>query len=94
MGSSCGCCTSSTDSTHGRGKQPCRQPHPATDRECRLPYPADIQPCPERTTTPQSAGTLPIACCIECGRVTARRWTSPDSHTMAWCAGDIPETTP
>lgn len=93
MGASCGCCINSTENSHGRGKQTCRQPHPAADRKCSLPYPSEIQPCAERTTTPQHAGALPIACCIECGRVTARRWTDGDGRVMAWCAGDLPETT-
>lgn len=93
MGSSCGCCPSSPESSHGRGKQPCRQPHPPADRMCSLPCPTDIPACAERATIPQHAGALPVACCVECGRVTARRWIDPDNRTLAWCAGTLPEPT-
>ncbi len=93
MGASCGCCPHATDKTHSRGKQPCPELHPPTDRECRLPYPAEIPPCTERATTTQHAGTLPAACCIECGRITARRWTDNNGRTTAWCGGNLPETT-
>jgi hypothetical protein len=44
-----------------------------------------IHPCPERETLPAKAG--PMACCVECGRVTARRWTDPDGRDIAFCAG-------
>lgn len=94
MGSGCGCCTGSTNVSHGRaGKATCRRPHPETDRMCRLPCPADIPPCAERTEQPQNAAGLHAACCVECGRITARRWSDPEGRSLAWCAGTMPEKT-
>jgi hypothetical protein len=92
MGASCGCCPAATESAHSRGSQRCGQSHPGTDRVCSLPCPAEIPPCTERDTLPAAATTLPIACCVECGRVTARRWTDPATSTiLPWCAGAVPE---
>ena len=45
---------------------------------------------PERATEPQDNGR--IACCVECGRVTARRWTDPEGRLLPWCAGQQTES--
>lgn len=91
----CGCCHGVTGKGHplikdkktGRLKrQHCPLPHPGEDKPaCRPPVQRDIPPCPERDTLPAAAG--PLAACVECGRVTARRWTDPFGRQLAWCAG-------
>ncbi len=90
LGSSCRCCDRSTKHRQDN-RHRCPLPHPNSARDCQLPYPKDIAPCQERDTLPQAAPGLHQACCVECGRVTARRWTDPQSRTLAWCAGTMPE---
>lgn len=53
------------------------------------PIPAGLPPCRERYALDQRtpAGMTPCgACCIACGRVTARR----DPDGMPWCGGNPP----
>ncbi len=87
----CGCCPDGhplRKDKAGRLKRVyCPLPHPGEDKPaCRPPVPREIPPCPERDTLPAKAG--PIACCVECGRVTSRRWTDPFGRDLPWCAGD------
>ncbi len=65
---------------------------------CRPPYPAVIAPCPEwfPPTGADHSGGL----CVDCGRVTSRRWRHPDGDLLPWCAGtsrpgpDVPTPAP
>lgn len=93
MAGMCACCPA----RHRREGEGCRRPHPPVDRDCHLPYPPAITACPERDTLTQStpAETVPTgAACVECSRVTSRRWTDPAGRSLPWCAGDLPTPTP
>jgi hypothetical protein len=72
----------------------CNLDHPASDRRCSPPYPRNLPPCPERDTLSQDppSGYRPPhhEVCVDCGRVTARRWTDPEGRELAWCAGSFP----
>ena len=94
QGDSCYCCPAAAF----KGHKNCPKDHPPEDRKCRQPYPARIPPCPERQTLPQEAPTAPagfrtphMSCCIDCGRITARRWTDPENRVLPWCAGRFPK---
>ena len=96
LGESCVCCPKMQ--RHGRGAHDCREAHPPQDRECSPPFPAKIPPCPERDALeqkPPASGhaqqTAHYSCCVDCGRVTARRWTDPFGRVLPWCAGRFPE---
>lgn len=92
----CGCCHGVTGKGHPLRKDKkterlyrvhCPLPHPGEDKPaCLLPIPREIGPCAERDTLPDKVG--PLACCVECGRVTARRWTDPFGRALPWCAGN------
>ena len=63
-----------------------------------LPVPENIPACPERDEMPQDAPPAPEGfrtpgwkCCVECGRITARRWTDPERGPLPWCAGRFPD---
>lgn len=103
MGASCGCCPGPAGLGHytpgengGSGKQitNCRMPHPGQDRQCKPPYPSNIPACREQQTLPQfqpppapPAG----AACVECGRMTGRRYTDPEDRPLPWCGGLFPD---
>lgn len=95
QGESCFCCLIAASP---RGHRNCHREHPAQDRMCNPPYPSVIPPCKERQTLPQVAPEPPPgfykpnqACCVECGRATARRWTGPNDRPAPWCAGTFPD---
>lgn len=89
QGASCGCCPAAVTKRHRN----CNLPHPPNNRACIQPTPEQIFPCPERKTMPQEPPyglRGHMACCVECGRITARRWTDPESRVLPWCAGQLP----
>ncbi len=92
-GSACGCCPGRKNKGHERGKyERCPLPHPGQDTLCRQPYPAEIAPCPEREDLRQhQPHRANGAACVECGRVTSRRWTDPDGAVLPWCSGVFPD---
>jgi hypothetical protein len=93
MAGGCACCPA----RHRRDGDGCSRPHPPVDRDCHLPYPAAITACPERATLQQTgpASATPTgAACVECSRVTSRRWTDPAGRSLPWCAGELPAPTP
>ncbi len=99
VGMSCGCCMGPAGFGHfipGEDGKPgkqitnCQMTHPATTRMCRPPVPSAIPPCPERQTLDQAPPGPPRgATCVECGRVTSRRWTDPEGRALPWCGGAI-----
>jgi hypothetical protein len=99
LGRGCYCCPVYTSKFRGALNEKCDRDHPAADRLCSPPYPDRPPACPERQTLPQNPHPAvggwrppPIECCIECGRVTGRRWTRPtDGAVLAWCAGLLPQ---
>ncbi len=97
--SGCYCCPQAVEKWHGHpaSKRSCDREHPPDDRMCSLPYPQNIPPCPERVTLPgppdPPAGHRPLRwqVCVDCGRITSRRWTDPQTgQPLAWCAGTFP----
>lgn len=97
MGDSCYCCPLGGERWHSRSnsQRTCERRHPGEDRMCSPGYPKHVNRCPENEASNPSevpAGprtTRPYACCIECGRITAHRWTDPqDGKLLPWCAGD------
>lgn len=93
QGASCYCCPGAAKRAHRN----CPLDHPVQDRACSQPMPERIPACRERTTLTQTPPTPPIgcrephiSCCVECGRVTARRWTDPEGRELPWCAGLFP----
>lgn len=103
LGRGCLCCPAYTSKYRGQGNDKCQLDHPAEPRVCIPPVPERISPCKERDywsqdPLPAVTGWTPPhhECCVECGRVTARRWTRPeDGVLLAWCAGqqvEPPET--
>jgi hypothetical protein len=102
LGLACNCCPLTTQKWHGnpRYKQDCTLMHPPADRLCSPPRPKAIAPCPEREALVQdpprpTAGHRPLlfSACVDCGRITARRWTHPDGQILPWCAGLFPKPT-
>ena len=105
VGESCFCCPNFNPARFSLTRKPppgtCPSPHPPEDRKCVLPYPDKISACPEQATMPQEA---PVprpgwrrpreTCCVECGRVTARRWTDREGRVLPWCAGLFPDPSP
>jgi hypothetical protein len=91
----CYCCPSAGEKGHGRTSGACKERHPAQARECSPPFPTVIPPCPERKVLPQDPPPGPrpphYSCCIDCGRITARRWTRPDGTVSPWCNGEFPD---
>lgn len=92
VGGSCYCCPLAVEKWHGnaRSGRSCDGMHPPQDRVCSPPYPANIPPCPERLTLNQHAPHLRYEVCIDCGRITARRYQHPQYGTVPWCAGQFP----
>lgn len=105
----CLCCPNATQRWHRNSNRTCDQRHPPDDRKCSPPYPANISACPERperaapgqeglTQDPPPApdGFRPphYSCCVECGRITARRWTDTNGRRLPWCAGTFPDPEP
>jgi hypothetical protein len=99
LGPGCVCCPGYLIGKGYKRHANCRLDHPAEDRLCSPPYPENISACPERERTefpqaplPAAEGFTPpgLACCVECGRVTGRRWTDPDGRLLPWCAGKLP----
>jgi hypothetical protein len=99
LGRGCYCCPAYTSRFRGMENAKCELDHPATDRLCIPPYPERIPACPERQGWPQDPQSDVDGwraprheCCVECGRITARRWTRPaDGAVLPWCAGVLPE---
>jgi hypothetical protein len=96
----CYCCVAAAVRGHGKRDGQCPHLHPGQDRKCSPPYPSNVWPCPERKTLPQDPPTPPpgfrpprYEMCIDCGRITTRRWTDPDGRELAWCAGTFPPPT-
>lgn len=96
LGRGCACCPKFSLRKGVNDK--CHLDHPAIDRLCSPPWPANLAPCPEWTAWPQDPLPAvdgwrppPIELCVECGRITGRRWTHPDGLVLPWCAGDLPE---
>lgn len=97
MGPGCVCCPGFLIGKGSQRHANCKRDHPAEDRLCSPPWPANIPPCPERDALPQDpmpatdGFTPPLwKCCIECGRVTTRRWTDDDGDDLPWCGGRRP----
>ncbi len=87
---SCYCCLAAGVRGHGKRDGQCPHPHPNEERKCNPPYPSNVWPCPERKTLsqePRPGGRWEV--CVDCGRVTGRRWTDPHGRVMAWCGGLI-----
>jgi hypothetical protein len=100
-GERCYCCPKSTVRGHGRRDGDCPLRHPEVERLCSPPYPSNVWPCPERRALPQDPphaltgrDTPRYEVCVECGRITTRRWTNPDGVELAWCAGTMPPPEP
>lgn len=99
LGRGCVCCPGLLI---GKGRQKhenCNLDHPAASRLCSPPYPERVRACPERDDPAFPQDPLPAtdnftpptwACCVECGRITARRWTDPAGDLLPWCAGKLP----
>jgi hypothetical protein len=96
LGRGCVCCPAYTSKFRGQANEKCQLDHPAADRLCIPPIAERISACRERAfwsqdPLPAVPGWRPPhrECCVECGRITARRWTRPeDGFVMPWCAGE------
>lgn len=97
-GGGCACCPNNFVKKRRHDSDSCALQHPEQDKRCSPPWPERIPACAERKTLPQDGPIAPAgfwtpisACCIECGRVTARRWTDPEGRVLPWCAGQMPD---
>lgn len=100
IGQGCYCCPLAGERWHSnlRSNRTCDRIHPPDETVCSPPYPPKIPECPERATLPAEPPAPPpghrplrFAVCVDCGRITARRWSAPSGVVVAWCAGTFPD---